>query len=247
MIAGLAFLPLAGCGASLTNEPAAFSAAEPLNGPSMTHAASGASLQPAALVPSAVGAPNTASATATDMYRVGPQDVLDISVFKVPELSKTVQVADSGSINLPLVGEIPAAGRTAQDIERDLTKRLGAKYLQSPQVSVFVKEFNSQSVTVDGAVKKPGVYPIRRQTTLMEFIATAGGLDFGTASTDVAVFRTTDGKRSVARFDLADIRDGSQQDPPMQKGDVIIVDTSTSKIVLNSVLRLPLGSFVPLL
>jgi polysaccharide export outer membrane protein len=89
-------------------------------------------------------------------YKIGPLDVLDISVFKVAELSKSVQVADGGTINLPLVGEVPAAGKTAQEVETDLTAKLGAKYLQSPQVTVFVKEYNSQRVTVDGAVKKPG-------------------------------------------------------------------------------------------
>ncbi len=164
-------------------------------------------------------------------YKIGPQDVLDISVFKVAELSKTVQVADSGSINLPLVGEIPAAGKTAQDIERDLTKKLGAKYLQSPQVTVFVKEYNSQRVTVDGAVKKPGVYPIRGKTSLVQIIAMAEGLDSNRASSDVVVFRNVDGKRSAARFDLDEIRAGRAEDPVMQQGDVVVVDTSTAKLV----------------
>ena len=72
-------------------------------------------------------------------YKIGPLDVLDISVFKVPELSKTVQVADAGTINLPLVGEIRAGGMTAQEVERDLTARLDAKYLRKPQVTVLSK------------------------------------------------------------------------------------------------------------
>ncbi|HVX35738.1 MAG TPA: polysaccharide biosynthesis/export family protein, partial [Hyphomicrobium sp.] len=109
-------------------------------------------------------------------YKIGPFDVLDITVFRVPELSKTVQVAAMGTINLPLVGEVPAAGQTAQSVERDLTKRLGAKFLQSPQVNVNIREYNSQRVTIDGAVKKPGVYPIRGGTTLLQLIATAEGL-----------------------------------------------------------------------
>lgn len=69
-------------------------------------------------------------------YEIGPQDVLDISVFKVPELSKSVQVADTGTINLPLLGEVVADGRTARQLERELTAQLGAKYLQNPQVTV---------------------------------------------------------------------------------------------------------------
>ena len=180
-------------------------------------------------------------------YKVGPQDVLEISVFKVPELSKTVQVAEAGSINLPLVGEIPAAGRTAQEIERDLTKKLGDKYLQSPQVTVFVKEYNSQRVTVDGAVRKPGVFPIRGETSLVQAIAMAQGTDTNIASSNVVVFRTIDGKRSAARFDLDEIRDGNAQDPIMQEGDVVVVDTSTGKMMLNVLLRTPFSAFVPLL
>ena len=83
-------------------------------------------------------------------------DVLEISVFKVPELSKSVQVADTGTINMPLLGEVPAAGKTAQEIEQDLTRQLGAKYLKNPQVTVFVKDHNSQMVTIEGAVMKSG-------------------------------------------------------------------------------------------
>ena len=104
---------------------------------------------------------------------------MDVSVFKVPELSKSVQVADTGTINLPLVGEVPAAGKTAQEVEQDLTKKLGAKYLQNPQVTVFVKEYNSQRVTIEGAVKKPGVYPVRGKTSLLQFIAMAEGSGSG--------------------------------------------------------------------
>ena len=102
--------------------------------------------------------------------------MLDITVFKVPELSKTIQVSETGTINLPLVGEVQAAGKTTQELERVLTAKLGATYLQNPQVSVLVKENNSQHVVVQGAVEKTGVYPIRGKTTLMELVAMAGGL-----------------------------------------------------------------------
>src|ERR1700685_3778935 len=94
-------------------------------------------------------------------YKIGPADVLDISVFKVPDLAKTVQVADDGTINYPLIGEVPVAGKTAHDLERDLAQKLGVKYLRSPQVSVLVKEFNSQRVTVSGSVKTAGGYRIK--------------------------------------------------------------------------------------
>lgn len=169
-------------------------------------------------------------------YKIGPYDVLEVTVFKVPELTKNVQVADSGSINLPLVGELPAAGRTAQDVERDLTRKLGAKYLQSPQVSVFVKEFNSQRITIDGSVKKPGVFPYRNQVSLLQAIAMADGLDKDSDST-VVVFRTTGGKKEAARFDVAEIRDGKTQDPELQPGDTVIAGQSMIKTTFNNVLR----------
>jgi polysaccharide export outer membrane protein len=175
----------------------------------------------------------SASTPGNSAYKIGPQDVLEITVFKVPDLTRSVQVADSGSINLPLVGEVPAAGKTAQDIERDLTARLGAKYLQSPQVGVFVKEFNSQRVTVEGAVRKPGVYPVRGKTTLLQFIALAEGLDRDTASSNAVVFRQSAGGRSAARFNIDDINGGKAEDPVIEQGDVIVVDTSQSKMAFS--------------
>lgn len=170
-------------------------------------------------------------------YRVGPLDVLEISVFRVPDLSKTVQVADTGTINLPLIGEVPASGRTSQEIEQDVTARLGADYLQKPQVTVFIKEYNARRVTVDGSVKKPGVYPLRGRTTLLQVITMAEGVDYNRSSSDVVVFRQVEGKRTAARFDLDAIRDGSAKDPLMEPGDVVIVDDNAAKIVLLNILR----------
>ena len=181
-------------------------------------------------------------------YKIGPQDVLDISVFKVPELSRSVQVADAGTINLPLVGEVTATGKTAREIERDLATKLGAKYLQSPQVTVYIKEYNSQRVTLDGAVKKPGVYPIRGKTTLMQAVALAEGLTDVADSSCIVVFRRTGDKRTAARFDLGEIRAGRAEDPALRAGDVIVADELAGKVAFQTVLKaLPLASVVPLL
>ncbi len=113
-------------------------------------------------------------------YKIGPLDVLDVTVFKVPDLAKTVQVAEDGSINYPLIGEVTAAGKTAHELEHDLTKKLGAKYLRDPQVTVMIKEYNSQRVTVSGSVKSSGVYAIKGSTSLMQVIAMAGDIDMNT-------------------------------------------------------------------
>jgi polysaccharide biosynthesis/export protein len=88
--------------------------------------------------------PAAVAKSENDTYKVRPLDVLDVTVFKVPELSKTVMVNDTGTINYPLIGEIPAAGKTARELARDLAKRLGAKYLRSPQITVVIKVHNSR-------------------------------------------------------------------------------------------------------
>ena len=176
-------------------------------------------------------------------YKIGPLDVLDISGFKVPDLTKEVQVAEDGSINYPLIGDIPAAGKTAHQLEQDLTKKLGVKYLRDPQVTVFVKEYNSQRVTVSGSVKTSGVYAIKGNTSLMQVIAMAGDVDTTTDSGDVVVFRTINGERSAAKFDLDAIRAGKAADPQVEPGDVIVVDSSATKVALHNVLTvLPLAT-----
>ncbi len=175
-------------------------------------------------------------------YKIGPLDVLEVSVFKVPDLSKSVQVADGGTINLPLVGEVMAAGRTARDVEQDLTKQLGKSYLQNPQVTVFVKEYNSQRVTVEGAVKKPGVFPIQTQMSLIQSLALAQGLDVNSDSS-VIVFRDVAGKRTAARFDVSAIRAGTAPDPSLQAGDLVVAGNSTTKEAFNAILKaLPIAS-----
>jgi len=173
--------------------------------------------------------------------------VLDISVFKVPELSRSVQVAENGTVNLALVGDVQAGGRTSQEIERELVDRLGSKYLQRPQVTVFVKEYNSQRITVEGAVKKPGVFPYRGRASLLQAIAMAEGLD-AVSDTNVVVFRSVGGKRAAAKFDIAKIRSGAAQDPAIESGDVVVVATSTFKETFNAILKaLPLAGAFALL
>ncbi len=176
-------------------------------------------------------------------YRIGPHDVLDVSVYRVAELSKTVQVAEVGTVNLPLVGELPVANRTARDVEHDLTRKLGAKYLQNPQVTVLVKEFNSQRVTLEGAVKVPGVYPLRGDMSLLQLIAQAKGLDDSSDST-IVIFRNRDGRRQGAKFDVAQIRSGGSRDPKLRAGDVVVAGHSAFKQGFNTLLKVvPLARF----
>ena len=179
----------------------------------------------------------------SNAYKIGPDDVIEVAVFKVPELSKAAQVNESGTINLPLLGEVPAVGRTTREMEQDLTKSLGAKYLRNPQVNVSVKEYNSQRVTLEGDIKKPGIYPFRGRMTLLQLVATAGGFE-ATADTEVIVFRGNDGKTTAAKFEFDDIRQGKAKDPELMSGDVIIVNSSAAKTAFQNVLKaLPLAGF----
>lgn len=255
-------MSLTGCGASLTDEGLSSitirsdgtvaatekteKTATPERKATQAVAAAGAAVaHPAA---HGVGARTTpGDSGAPKDYRIGSPDVLDISVFKAPELTKSVQVASNGLINLPLVGDVQVAGRTAYEVEKDLEKRLGAKYLKDPQVSVNIKEFNSQKVTLEGAVRKPGIYAVQGGTSMLQAIATAGGLDPISDRTAV-VFRTRAGKRTAARFDISAIRDGSESDPPLEPGDVVVVGTSAIKETLQNVLQvLPLARvFMPI-
>jgi polysaccharide export outer membrane protein len=161
----------------------------------------------------------------------------------VPDLNKEVQVAEDGSINYPLIGDVSAAGKTAHELEHDLTQKLGGKYLKNPQVTVFVKEYNSQRVTVTGSSKQTGIYPIKGNTTLLQVLALAGDVNPDIASGEIVVFRTTNGQRTAARFDIDSIKSGKTQDPLMQPGDVVVVDTSATKVAFSNFLKvIPLAT-----
>jgi polysaccharide biosynthesis/export protein len=182
---------------------------------------------------------------ATDSYRLGPQDVLEISVFGAPELSGTLIVGDNGNIQIPLLGETPAAGKTVQELQRDLAAKLGAKYLQSPQVTVIVKEYNSRTVILTGEIGKPGVYPLKGETTLLQLVASAGGFKEGSDST-VLVLRKSGAKRAAAKFDVSAIEKGRADDPIMHPGDTIVAGSSVIKKTYKTFLKaLPIaGAFM---
>jgi polysaccharide biosynthesis/export protein len=220
---------LAGCVTSSNDAESALAAPQPSVASSAYSqpASNGASMRPIQV------AGGTATAGA---YRIGALDVLDISVFQVPELTKSVQVADTGTINLPLVGEVSVAGKTAQQVERDLTAKLGAKYLQNPQVTVYVKEYNSQQVTIEGAIQKPGVFPLKGKTSLLQLIALANGFDPNSDWT-VLVLRQSNGKKSAAKFDVDAIQKGRAEDPLLQSGDIVVAGSSAIKAGFSNILK----------
>ena len=183
-------------------------------------------------------APDTTSASgayqgASD-YRIGAQDLLSISVFGVQDLTKDVRVNSNGQISLPLIGAVMAGGRSIPELEAELAKKYAAGYLQNPQVSVFVKEFTSQRITLEGAVAKPGIYPITGRTSLLQGIALAGGVDDKVADLGgIVLMRTVDGKRKAAVYDLRQVRKGNVEDPLLYGDDIIVVEQSGSKTALR--------------
>jgi len=107
-------------------------------------------------------------------YRLGPEDVIEVFVWKQPELSTTVVIRPDGKVSLPLLGELEATSKTAMQLQEEVTKRL-LQYVSDPMVNVIVKEINSPKLSVLGQVNKPDRYPIRQRLTVLDAIALAGG------------------------------------------------------------------------
>ena len=163
-------------------------------------------------------------------YRVGAQDLLEISVFGVQDLDKEVRVNSNGQISLPLIGGVMAGGRTIPELEKELASKYANGFLQNPQVSVFVKEYSSRRITLEGAIIKPGIYPITGKTTLLQAIALSGGVDDKVADLGgIVLMRQINGKRMAAVYDLRAVRRGTMEDPQVYGDDIIVVETSGSK------------------
>lgn len=183
-------------------------------------------------------------------YRINPQDRLTITVFREPDMSvEEAPVETGGTMVLPLIGRIRAAGKTTASFAGEIQSLLGTKYLVDPRVSVIVAESKAQNVTVDGAVGIPGVYGLQGDTTLLQSIALARGATRTATFDKVAVFRTIDGRRYGALFNIADIRAGQAEDPILQSGDYVVVGTSGIKALGYDLLSLAPAAalFIPLL
>ena len=186
-------------------------------------------------------APDTTTASgayegATD-YRVGAQDLLQISVFGVQELSHQARVNSNGMINVPLIGSVMAGGKTVPELEKELAEQYADGYLQNPQVTIFIEEYTSQRVTMEGAFEKPGIYPLTGRTSLLQAVAMAGGTDEFADLDGVLVFRTIDGKRMAAAYDLTMVRRGELADPQIYGDDIVVIERSGSKSAFREFLR----------
>jgi polysaccharide export outer membrane protein len=167
-------------------------------------------------------------------YRIGTEDLIEVQVFGVDQLTRTVRVDSRGVISLPLIGLVEVAGLTIQEAQAAITARLAESYLQNPQVSVFIKEFTTQRVTIEGAVNRPGIYPLKGQTTLLTAIALAGGQGRFSEMNEVVLFRTdSTGARVVTKYDVELIRRGEVADPVVVNEDLIVVNRSPGRVAIR--------------
>ena len=162
-------------------------------------------------------------------YKIAPMDQLTIKVFNSKDLSDDYDVDLAGHISLPLIGEVEAANLTTAQLDDVLTQKLGEKYFEHPDVAVGVKKAVGRLVTVDGAVREAGSFPALGNLSLMQAVAMAKGTTEDANPHRVAVFRTINGQRQAAAFDLVSIRQGQAQDPAIYPGDIVVVDGSKIK------------------
>ena len=198
--------------------------------------------------PANFGAPDVeAVAVPPSQQRLGPLDKVRVTVFQVADLSGEFQVDAAGNIQFPLIGTVPAQGKTPIELRDDITRLLAARYLNQPDVQIAVLEQTQQTITVDGSVRQPGVVPIRGATTLMRAVALAQGMTEDANPSRVLVFRTINGERMAAAFDMQSIRRAESEDPPIYGNDIVVVDGSKTRRVWRDVMQaLPvIGLFRP--
>jgi polysaccharide biosynthesis/export protein len=168
---------------------------------------------------------------------IGPGDSISVEVFGLAELSREVRVDAEGNVALPLAGTMSVLGKTPAEFSAEVEERLRANYVREPQVTVGVTQVVSQVVTVDGAVRRPGVYPVVGQMTLMRAIARAEGTTDFARTSHVVVFRTVEGQQMAALYDLRAIRLGAYQDPQVYTNDVVVVGDSAALRLFPSILQ----------
>jgi len=163
-------------------------------------------------------------ATNDPNYVIGPQDVLDVSVWKEPGVSRVVPVRPDGKISLPLLNDVQAAGLSPSQLSAELTERL-KKYIETPQVTVIVTQINSQRVYIAGQVARPGAYPLLPGMTFLQALSTAGGFGQFANQKKILLLRNVDGKQTKTYINYKEIINGSkpEENVVLKAGDQIVV------------------------
>jgi len=157
-------------------------------------------------------------------YIIGPEDIIEVNIWKEPDLSRTVLVRPDGKISLPLVGDIKAMGITPTQLAQAIEKKL-SEYIESPVVSVILTGINNPKIYILGRVNKPGMYPLRDRITLLQAIALAGGFAEWAKKSKVIILRQTGDKDQRLVINIDKIIKGKKgiHDIILQRGDRIIV------------------------
>jgi polysaccharide export outer membrane protein len=157
-------------------------------------------------------------------YLLGPEDVLKISVWKDEHLTQETVVRPDGMITFPLIGEVPAAGRTVEDVRTDIAKRL-VKFIPTPNVTVTVVKVLSYRIYVLGRVNKPGEYLVGHHTDVLQALSMAGGLTPFASENDIKIMRRSGGNQQIFLFRYGDVQKGKdlKQNVLLQRGDVVMV------------------------
>jgi len=179
------------------------------------------------------GAISAASALSNSGYEVGPDDVLTIKVFLIEELSGDYMVSGRGEITMPLIGSMKVAGLPVEEIEMILTSAYSERYLEDPDITVFVSDYQSQRVTILGEVNVPGVYALRGTTTLLEAIALARGTSRVADLDTVILFREENEKVYGYVVHLGEVMSGVKPDPAVFGNDSIVVPEDGSASFLR--------------
>ena len=169
--------------------------------------------------------PKTTAATPLDAdYKIGPQDILRIDVWKEPDISRTIPVRPDGKISLPLLNDVQAAGLTPMQLAASLREGL-SKYLNNPQVTVTVSEINSRRVYITGEVSRSAAIPLLPNMTALQALSSAGGFTQFAKLKDIYILRTEDGKQVKHPFNYKEVVKGKlpEQNILLQPGDVIVV------------------------
>lgn len=167
------------------------------------------------------------SAQAVSNYKLHSGDVINVTVFREPDISvESVPIGIDGTFLMPLVGRVRANGLTPAELSNNIEGMLRPGYLKTPSVSVNVMRYESHVVTVDGSVEKPGVYPFRPGARLSTALTLASGPSRVAKLEQIAFFREFPDGVKVAKFDYAAVRGGTMMDPVLEPGDRIVVGTS---------------------
>ncbi len=181
--------------------------------------------------------PARAATDIADDSTITAGDKLSIKVFGEPALtSDGYIVQNDGTLEVPLVGELTVEGRTPRQVTAELTSKLGSRFIRDPHVAVAILEKLPTTITVEGAVSQPGIFPAGPRTTLLQALALAKGPTAVALLSDVIVFRTINGQQAGGRFDLNMIRRGQAPDPQILPGDKVEVISSKAKATFRDLL-----------